>query len=138
MRTLLFAACLLAFVSCSKDEKNPCSLEKITDKTYFGKIHHCFGQSGQGVMEVDGKATITLLDSILSIHILSMDSIFPFDQVIMATSDCQNLDDTSWNFSSVPTHQDVGSAYGNGDFLLMEFNTGACTDDQFFLGMIQN
>ena len=89
-------------------------------------------------MEVDGKATITLLDSILSIHILSTDSIFPFDQVIMATSDCQDLDDTSWNFSSVITHLDVGSAYGNGDFLLMEFQADACPEEQFFLGMIQN
>ncbi len=137
MRTLLMAACLLSFFACSKDDKQTCTLDKINNKSYSGIIRLCDNQPGQFV-EFGGKATLTVLDSIINIHLISTDSLFPFNQLIIATSDCQSLqDDTNWNFTDVHTHKDVGSAYGQGKYILLDLHTSACPTDQSFIGSIQ-
>lgn len=138
MRTLLLAAWLLSLLACSKDEKQSCSLDKIDNKSYAGTIRLCDSQPGHFI-EFDGMASLSVQDSIIQIHLFSQDTLFPFDQLITATSDCQLLqDDTNWNFTDAQTQQDIGSAFGQGKFILLELQNGSCTDDQTFIGSDQN
>jgi len=138
MRTFLFAALLLSLLACNKEEKDPCSLDKINNRSYSGTIGLCQNQTGLFV-EFDGTATITFADSIFTIHLYSQDSLIGFDQNIIATSECQTFeDDASWNFTDITTHVDVGSAYGNGKFILLNLQTPSCSEEPYFLGAIRN
>ncbi len=138
MRTLLLAACLLSCLACSKDEKQSCSLDRIDNKSYSGTIRLCESQPGHFV-EFDGMATLSILDSIIQIHLFSQDSLVSFDQLIMVTCECETLqDDTNWNFTDAQTQKDIGSAFGQGKYILLELQNGSCFDDQTFIGADQN
>ena len=138
MRTLLLAALLLSLLACSKDEKQTCSLDKIDTRSYSGTIRLCDNLPGHFV-EFDGMATLSVLDSIIQIHLFSQDSLFSFDHLIIVTSECQTLqDDTNWNFTDVQTQENIGSAFGKGKYILLELQNGSCLDDQTFIGADQN
>ena len=138
MKPLFLASLLFLVISCAKDDKDQCSLEVINNRTYNGIIRLCDTQPGQFV-EFGGKATLTVSDSIINIHLISTDSLFSFDQAIITTSDCQSLqDDTNWNFTDVHSHMDIGSVYGKGKYILLDLQTAACPNDQSFIGSIQN
>jgi hypothetical protein len=137
MRTLIFTSLLLSFLSCSKEVTNPCAIEKFNNASYIGPVRLCDSINGQ-LVEFDGKADITLIDTIFTIHFFSIDSTFSIDQIISASSQCDVFEGyVSHQLFTLDNPADLGSISDNGHHLILEFPPNSCPEVQFFYGTLQ-
>ncbi|MBL0005816.1 MAG: hypothetical protein IPP25_01160 [Saprospiraceae bacterium] len=138
MNKLIFASLLLSFVSCTMQDNNPCSLPELKDKVYTGSILICDTIQDQ-FKTYEGISTLTYLDSIFTIHTISIDSLFFLDQTVMVSGECSVFEYTVWHdLLTLSDHKVIGKLDGNLYHLFIDIEAGNCDDRQVFIGQAQN